>query len=405
MRAARNVLLAATLVVALVALAAIASQTAWFREWLRGFAIETAADYLNGNLSIERLNGNLFSGVEIEGLEVRVEGRPVISAPRATVEYGVEHLLSSPLSIASIRLDRPVIRLERDERGWNILRILKDRGPRRPGREVAIDSIEIAGGTVEIVNGNGPGAFAAPGRLNDLQLLAGVRWGPAGRSLQVRSLAFESESPPLGVHSMAGSVAADGEAVAIEDFRIRTAASSINVEGRIDRYRSSPLYDIRCEAAPLSLDEVGRFFPTLSGTGLQPAFELSARGPASALAVEIVLQSGAGNLTAKATADIARRSANGTATLQHLNLAPLTRDAGRQTDIGGDASFDLRWAPGAGPLPVTGKVRLAGGRARLLGYEASSVNLRATLESSSVHVAASALAYGGKATTSGVFRF
>src|SRR5471030_2083596 len=55
-----------TLVVGATSAAAIVSQTAWFRDWLRGFIVREANQYVNGTLSIERLGGNLFYGVEME---------------------------------------------------------------------------------------------------------------------------------------------------------------------------------------------------------------------------------------------------------------------------------------------------------------------------------------------------
>ena len=46
-----------TLVVGATAAALIVSQTAWFKNWLRGYIIREANTYLNGTLSIERLGG------------------------------------------------------------------------------------------------------------------------------------------------------------------------------------------------------------------------------------------------------------------------------------------------------------------------------------------------------------
>ena len=70
MRLARRIvhalLLVLTLIVGATAAAIIVSQTAWFRNWLRSYIVSQAGNYLNGQLSIERLGGNLFFGVELE---------------------------------------------------------------------------------------------------------------------------------------------------------------------------------------------------------------------------------------------------------------------------------------------------------------------------------------------------
>ena len=59
-----------TLIVGAASLALIVSQTAWFKDWLRGFIVRQADDYLNGRLTIGRLGGNLFFGVELEDIDV-----------------------------------------------------------------------------------------------------------------------------------------------------------------------------------------------------------------------------------------------------------------------------------------------------------------------------------------------
>ncbi|MFB3853080.1 MAG: translocation/assembly module TamB domain-containing protein [Vicinamibacterales bacterium] len=404
MRAARCVLVAATLAVMLAALAAIASQTSWARELLRQAVIDAAAHYLGGSVAIDRIGGNVFSGIEIHGLAVVMEGEVVVSVPHAAVRYDVYRLLSDRLSIASIRLDRPAIYVRRDARGWNVLRLLKDRETRGPRRQFSIESIEVAGGSVHIGGSTAPGAFRVPARLTDLNLQAAAGWGPSGRWLRIGRLAFESESPALRVEAATGSITAFGERLSVDGLRLRTTESSVAVDGQVERYRSTPDYRLRCEGAPLSLDEAGRILPALAATGLDLAFELSARGQASALAVNIELRSDAGNVNAQATADIGRRSAKGTAWLRRVNLAPLFRDASRQTDIGGEVDFDLRWAPGGGPLPVAGRVELTGGRVRVLGYEAEEVRAAASLRSSSIEASAAGFAYGANATASAVIR-
>ena len=60
--------------------AAIVSQTAWFKNRIRIYVISQASQYLNGELTIDRLGGNLFSGLELEGVAIALEGQPVVSA-------------------------------------------------------------------------------------------------------------------------------------------------------------------------------------------------------------------------------------------------------------------------------------------------------------------------------------
>src|SRR5471032_1899669 len=141
-----------TLVVGATAAAVIVSQTAWFKNWLRGYIVREANTYLNGTLSIEHLGGNLFFGVEMENVGVSMDGSRVVAVKGLGVNYNVFELLTKGLSVDSIRVDKPVVYLRREGDTWSLSRLVKkqeteaDRsGPEKP---IAIDTIGIMDGSV-----------------------------------------------------------------------------------------------------------------------------------------------------------------------------------------------------------------------------------------------------------------
>jgi translocation and assembly module TamB len=113
MRLARRLLhallIVLTLVIGAAAAAIIVSQTAWFRDWLRGYIVREAGQYLNGQLSIERLGGNLFFGIEIENIGLSMDGSQVVAVKNLGLDYNVFELVSRGLSINNIRLNEPVL--------------------------------------------------------------------------------------------------------------------------------------------------------------------------------------------------------------------------------------------------------------------------------------------------------
>src|SRR3954451_20869680 len=94
-----------TLVVGATAAAIIVSQTAWFKNWLRGYIVAEAGNYLNGQLSIQRLGGNLFFGVELENIGVSMDGSQVVAVQDLGLNYNVFELITKGLSVDSIRLN------------------------------------------------------------------------------------------------------------------------------------------------------------------------------------------------------------------------------------------------------------------------------------------------------------
>src|SRR2546430_3345662 len=114
-----------TLIIGATAAAIIVSQTAWFKNWLRGVIVAQANQYLNGTLSIERLGGNLFFGVEMENIGVTMGGSQIVAMKDLGLKYNVFELISKGLSVDEIRLDKPVIYLRRDGVTWELSRLVK----------------------------------------------------------------------------------------------------------------------------------------------------------------------------------------------------------------------------------------------------------------------------------------
>src|SRR5919106_5501690 len=108
-----------TLVVGTAAMAIIVTQTSWFKEWLRGFIVRQAEDYVNGRLSIGRLDGNLFFGVDLEDVDVAMNGETVVDIKCVGLDYSVFSLLSGGVVLDDIRLNQPVFRVTKDADGWN----------------------------------------------------------------------------------------------------------------------------------------------------------------------------------------------------------------------------------------------------------------------------------------------
>ena len=114
-----------TLVVGATAAAVIVSQTAWFKNWLRSYIVREAQQYVNGTLSIERLGGNLFFGLEMENIGLSLDGSPVVTVKDLGLDYNVFQLLTRGLSVDSIRLDKPVIYLRREGDTWSLSRLVR----------------------------------------------------------------------------------------------------------------------------------------------------------------------------------------------------------------------------------------------------------------------------------------
>src|SRR5262245_6937930 len=164
-----------TLMIGVLAIALIVSQTPWFRDWLRRYIVRESKQYLNGELTIGRLDGNLLFGADLSNVAVDVSGERVVAVKGVALDYSIFSLISKGLDVEQIKIDQPVLKLERDQNGWNVSRLVKrqeqeaDRqGPLRP---ISLPSIEISDATVSIQDGN-PSGVSLPRRIDDVDLKA-----------------------------------------------------------------------------------------------------------------------------------------------------------------------------------------------------------------------------------------
>src|SRR6476619_1153026 len=97
----------ATLVVGATSMAVIITQTTWFKEWLRGFIVRQAEDYVNGDLSIGRLDGNLFFGIKLGNVDVKQHGETVVGVQDVGLNYNVFTFIKGDVVLDDIRLVRP----------------------------------------------------------------------------------------------------------------------------------------------------------------------------------------------------------------------------------------------------------------------------------------------------------
>src|SRR5215813_2353866 len=104
-RTLQIVALVGTLLIAILALALIVSQTPWFKDWLRRFAIRQASQYVNGTVSIGSLGGNLFFGIQLGDVAIDVNGEHIVTLKRLEITYSVAELISQGTTIRHIRLE------------------------------------------------------------------------------------------------------------------------------------------------------------------------------------------------------------------------------------------------------------------------------------------------------------
>ncbi|HWW86710.1 MAG TPA: hypothetical protein VNZ26_24110, partial [Vicinamibacterales bacterium] len=307
-RLAHVLVIVLALIVGAGAAAIVVSQTAWFKDWLRGYIVRQANQYLNGALSIERLKGNLWFGVEMENIGLTIDGNEVVTAKDLGLEYNVFQMVTRGISVSSIRLDRPVVHLTRDGNGWTLSRLVKPQQPEsegsRPGRAIAVNEIGVTDGSVVVDAPVGTSGVEVPKRVDNIAAKLAVRYEPAGYSIGISHISFRSSEPSLSLNALSGTISVRDDAVSIDKLTIRTAETSIAIAGSVDHYQTKPALGLTISSDRVSLPEISRVLPSLAGVALQPAVALELAGPLDRLAVSLDVRASAGQLTGRLVTDL-----------------------------------------------------------------------------------------------------
>ncbi|HEX6659527.1 MAG TPA: hypothetical protein VF065_15660, partial [Ilumatobacter sp.] len=210
-RSLQIVAFVATLLVGVASMAVIITQTAWFKEWLRGFIVRQAANYLNGRVDIGRLDGNLFFGVELENIDVTMNGTKVVEVKDVGLDYNAFSFIKGDVVLDDIRLNQPTILIERNASGWNLAQLIKVRTPDpdepKNRRTIEIGEIGISDGTLQ-VEGDvvGTTGVEIPSRIDRLDASLGVRSNEDELRVEIAHVSLRGANPDIGINAMSGVI-------------------------------------------------------------------------------------------------------------------------------------------------------------------------------------------------------
>ena len=210
-RLTHALILVLTLVIGASAAAIVVSQTAWFKNWIRVYIAREASLYLNGTVSIERLGGNLFFGLEMENVDVSMDGQQVVAVKDVGLDYNIWDFVTQNLSVDNIRLNKPVIHLRREGDTWTLSRLIKkeeaEADRRGPERSISIGDIGISDGSFVIEDPVGTSGVDVPKQIDHVDAKLNFKYEPVHYSIDITHMSFRGSEPALALNALSGSVA------------------------------------------------------------------------------------------------------------------------------------------------------------------------------------------------------
>ena len=244
------------------------TRTDGFRAWLRERTLIALREVVHGDVALEQISGDVWTGVTFHNLSLRDATGEVLQIPQATVTLRLLSQLglawqSSTFRIDDVTIHSPTLRLVQTPGGtWNVKQLFapSNEPPSSNPLRLFIDRIHLTDGhitaelqdhkTVQIHT------VTVDGRL--AQVLHAV-------DLDLAQLSFRAEYPQFPPLTWEGGVAyKEIDAVAdlsVKTATIRTTQSQVQLSGTVQNL-DAPIFDLTASLSHLSATELRSLFPT-----------------------------------------------------------------------------------------------------------------------------------------------
>jgi TamB, inner membrane protein subunit of TAM complex len=391
----------------LIALALVATQTTFFKSYLRGLVARQASQYLNGTLTIDRLTGSVLTGIELHEVALVHEGRRAVAMKKMTVQYDPITMIRQGLVLMSLTLDDPTVVFERDASGWNFNRFVKTRkSSSRGSPPLTIEALHVNNGHLIVRD---------QGRLIEdvTSLNTTLRFAYHKPGVEFDVAELSGRATDVNVRRLAGTLQLEGGGVQVGNLAIETDRShfvtTVNWAGGSEPFAERDLA-LTLHADRLSLAELGRFYKPVAGIDIEPAIDLRAQGTLTALRMTVHVVSAQGDASGSLIGHFAgaHQGLEGTLDAQNVDLQHIVNRPIWKTRVTGRAQFDWKFghptAVGAGP-PMRVQFKFAGPQVQGFGYSAQDVRAQGVYVAPDLKFDATGAAYGASGSTRASFHF
>jgi hypothetical protein len=268
----------------------IISQTQAFRAWLKPWILNLANSNLQARIECDDIQIDLLKGLILTNVHMLTAGDTLANVRQIAVYYDIQPLLNNSITITSLVLDSPSIKLLRLKNGkWNTDYIALPSPPDTlPGKpfdwHIYVGSLEICNGTVQIKDSTNLSPM--PGQMNfgnlhldsvNMQLHAQVFPGIHRFDASIKSLGFLERASGLQVQNLGLDINNENTGLTIKNLSLKTPRTNLNLAARLqgidilgtldgEQIFSAPL-SLQLQATPFNPDDLRFFLPYIGFYG------------------------------------------------------------------------------------------------------------------------------------------
>lgn len=236
---------AAALAVLAVIAVTIITHTDRFRELLRAQALNYLNTTYRGHFTIKKISASVWGATALEDLNIQYENSPVLSVPRVELHYELLPLLELRLSMSSLSVKDPTLRLVSPRSGeWNLLAAFSPRIPQAKSSHgvsfaVSIDHLMLEHADISISEPDGKTY-----QLGDTLLNGMLEIGSSGTRVDIYELGTQIRMPGAPEVNLAGQFSYDNisnvdGSVSVPNLSLTTPYSFVSLSGKVTDLRKN----------------------------------------------------------------------------------------------------------------------------------------------------------------------
>ncbi len=267
------------------------TQTSFFRNWLKNQLVERSNDYLNGQLSIADIEGNLFTHIRAKDILVTTRDDTVLYIPSLKIDLTPSRLFHRELKIDSVTVDSPYVKLvQADDSSWNFATlILSDTlAPQETAPDtdtsnfrIVLDNFILREGAVRLVALD----TTLPETIGEIGVRFAGQYSDTAQQLNFKGLSFNLRKPIFRLEQLSFDASRRGNKIALGNLVIRTDQNQFGGQGTYIA-SDSALSSGQLASEPINFAELRAFVPELSISG-NPLFEIEAQLKRDSLAAKL----------------------------------------------------------------------------------------------------------------------
>lgn len=271
----------------LLVIAFAASQTSFFRNWLREKAMEIADDNLNGKVYIGELDGTIFTSLILRNTNVTMGTDTLLNAGRIELRTSPLQLLFKKIYVRKVELDDTKINLVRDNTGeFNISKLIPppeapDTTPSKFLFKIIVADLKLRNIDFSLrdYNVKVPESYDNMNLhnliVNDLNLSLNAYADISNHDYEavIHSLSFVPNIRGFALNDLSGDFIVKNESLGIRDLIIKTDSSGFRLNAAVnnfsifdstknnDFFKAGLSLDLAAEK--LSFSDISPFVPSL----------------------------------------------------------------------------------------------------------------------------------------------